>query len=114
MPPVAIAGFSNGAIAIDPSGAAMTVFAPLSTTTWRHSAAAASGRLHARLVVGGEVAVLRGVVAAPRAKPRELARVGRQDAGPLHAVPPAVRRRERAQRLGVEHDGAPATPPRAR
>ena len=40
-------------------GAAMTVFAPLSTTTWRHSAAAAIAARDARRVVGREVAVLR-------------------------------------------------------
>ena len=37
---VASAGFSNGATATDPSGAAMTVLAPFSTTTWPHVAAA--------------------------------------------------------------------------
>ena len=38
---LAMAGFSNGATATDPSGAAMTVRAPLRTTTWPHSSAAA-------------------------------------------------------------------------
>ena len=41
VPPEAIAGFSNGATETEPSGAAITVLAPLRTTTWRHSAAAA-------------------------------------------------------------------------
>src|SRR5207244_978107 len=41
VPPLAMAGFSNGATATDPSGAAMTVRAPLRTTTWPHSSAAA-------------------------------------------------------------------------
>ena len=40
VPPLARAGFSNGAIATSPSGVAMTVRAPLSTTHWRQAAAA--------------------------------------------------------------------------
>ena len=40
VPPLASAGFSNGAIATSPSGVAMTVLAPFSTTTWRQSSAA--------------------------------------------------------------------------
>ena len=40
VPPLARAGFSNGAMATSPSGVAMTVRAPLRTTHWRHAAAA--------------------------------------------------------------------------
>ncbi len=40
MPPVASPGFSNGATAAVPSGAATTVWAPLRTTTWPHVTAA--------------------------------------------------------------------------
>ena len=36
VPPVASPGFSNGATATEPSGAAITVRAPLRTTTWPH------------------------------------------------------------------------------
>ena len=104
MPPVARAGFSNGATATEPSGAAMTVLAPFSTTTVApRRCGVASGR-RARRVVADEIAVIALRAAAPRPEPLELADVRRQHGRPPVAVPPPGHRCERAERLGIEHD----------
>ena len=46
----------------------------------------------------------RGIAPAAGSEPGELAGVRRQHGRPVVALPPAVHRRQRAQRLGVEHD----------
>jgi hypothetical protein len=79
----------------------MTVFAPLSTTTWRHVVAASSAGSPPSRVVGAQVD--RGRVdARALAQPFELARVGRQHGRPHLADPPLAHRRHGPQRLGIE------------
>ena len=87
------AGFSNGARAARPSGAAITVRAPLRTTTWPHCAGRGPRRRRPRGVVVDEVAV--GVRRDParRPQPGELAGMRGQDARPADPLPPAVARR---------------------
>ena len=104
MPPEASAGFSNGAIATVPSTSAITVRAPLRTTTERHAPAASRGGGDPRRVVRRDVAVVGVGVAAAGPQPGELAGMRRQDGRAPVAFPPAVHRRQRSKRLGVEHD----------
>ena len=55
-------------------------------------------------VVVGQIAVVRGIAAAARPEPGELAGMGSEDTRPPIAVPPALERREGAEGLGVEDD----------
>ena len=115
MPPLASAGFSNGATESRPSGAAITVLAPFSTTTWFHGRRRVAGAPRAGRVVGREVAVRLGLEAAARPQPGELAGVRGEDGRPAIALPPVLVGRERAERLGVEDDaGALPSSPAAR
>ena len=76
--------------------------APLSTTTWFHSVAAAdAARTRASSSPLRSPSSIR-VVAAAGAQPGELARVRGEHAWPGDAGPPLVRRGQRPQCLGVE------------
>jgi hypothetical protein len=56
-------------------------------------------------VVVHQVPVVSGLVTAPGAQPAELAGVRRQHGRASITLPPAVHRGQRAERLGIEHDG---------
>ena len=104
VPPVARAGFSNGATAVSPVRRRDDGPGAL-----EHDDVAPLDRGRARGpgpggIVVDEVAVLVRRVAAARPQPPELADVRREDRRPAHALPPVVGRGEAAQRLGVEHD----------
>ncbi len=71
----------------------------------------ASGR-HPGGVVVGQVAVVGGIAPGAGAQPRELPGVRGQHGRTPAALPPAVHRRERAERLGVEHDRCLVRPAR--
>ena len=82
----------------------MTVRAPLRTTTERQ-AAAASRAAATRAASSAEMSPSSASgVATPGAQPRELAGMRRQDGRAPLALPPAVHRGQRSERLGVEHD----------
>ena len=104
VPPLARAGFSNGAMATWPSGVAMTVRAPLRTTTWRQVVAASRAAATRASSSSARSPSSRRLAAAPGPQSGELAGVRGQHGRPSLAVPPAVHRRDRPQRLGVEHD----------
>jgi len=55
-------------------------------------------------VVVGQIAVRGGIIAAAGAKASEFTRVRRQDGRPVHCVPPAIHRGQRAKGLSIKHD----------
>ena len=103
VPPVASAGFSNGARAARPSGAAMTRPGALEDDHLAPPPGGVAGGPLAGVVVGRQVAVVLGRDPARGAQPGELAGVRGQDARPPDALPPLVADGQRAERLGIDH-----------
>ena len=104
VPPLASAGFSNGAMATSPSGVAMTVRAPFRTT---HLAPARRGIAdggHARVVVAARSPSASGSRPLPARSRANSPACGREHRRAAVAVPPVVHRGERPERLGVEQD----------
>ena len=102
MPPLARAGFSNGARAARPSGADDDRVGSLQDDDLVPASCRIPGGGLPRAIVVGQIAVGGGRDPAGRAEPGELARVRGQDARPSDPLPPLVADGERAERLGVD------------